>query len=190
MEIGTPENSLIAVLLPYRKRAFSLIEVLLVLALVGVLLGIVAGNAGAFLSGSNFEQPERVLKKAVLDAVYRASESKEARYIDYSEGNASFLLRNSGGEVLSVHAVYKEMNSEIRKDPKLIPKVSFYAVGPMAVADGGAGSSKYEGDELLLERVRFHYSSMTPFYANIVFKDNENYFLFDPFSGYLVKDEK
>ena len=31
---------------------------------------------------------------------------------------------------------------------------------------------------------------MIPFYANIIFKDNENEFLFDPFSGYLVKDEK
>lgn len=190
MEIGIPENSLSAVPLSYRKRGFSLIEVLLVLALVGVLLGLVAGNAGAFLSGSNFEQPERVLKKAVLDAVYSASESKEARYIDYSDENASFLLRNSVGEVLSVHAVYKEMNSEIRNDPKLIPKVSFYAVGPMAGADGGAGSSKYEGDELLLERVYFHNNSMTPFYAKIIFKDKEDEFLFDSFSGYLVKDEK
>ena len=68
-----------------RKRAFSLIEVLLVLALVAVLLGVVAGNAGSFIVGSNFEPPDRVLKKAVLDAVYHASESKEASYLTYFE---------------------------------------------------------------------------------------------------------
>ena len=43
----------------YSKRAFSLIEVLLVLALVAVLLGVVAGNAGSFIKGSNFEPPDR-----------------------------------------------------------------------------------------------------------------------------------
>ncbi|HAY75503.1 MAG TPA: hypothetical protein DCY32_07500, partial [Opitutae bacterium] len=53
-----------------------MIEVLLVLALVGILAGIRAGNAGAFITGSNFEPPERVLKRAVLDAVYFASERK------------------------------------------------------------------------------------------------------------------
>lgn len=173
----------------YRKRAFSLIEVLLVLALVAVLLGIVAGNAGAFLSGSNFEQPERVLKKAVLDAVYRSSEKKESTYIDYFEENASFIVCNSAGEILSIHAIYKDLSPEIKEDPDLIPEVSFYAIGPMEGVDGRAGSSKYEGYELLLERVRFNYSSMTPFYTKIIFKDSENEFLFDPFSGYLVKDE-
>jgi hypothetical protein len=44
----------------YRKRAFSLIEVCLFLLLVAVLVGIVAGNAGAFIKGSNFEPPDRV----------------------------------------------------------------------------------------------------------------------------------
>ena len=127
------------------------------------LVGIVAGNTGAFITGSNFEPPHRVLKKAVLDAVYHASETKDASYLLTSEENASFLLRNSGGEVLSVHSVYKEMDSELRKDPNLIPKVSFYAVGPMAGADGGEGSSKYEGDELLLERVSFSLQFDDPF---------------------------
>ena len=43
------------------------------LALVGVLMGVVAGNAGAFIGGSNFEPPDRVLKRAALDAVYFSS---------------------------------------------------------------------------------------------------------------------
>ena len=59
-----------------RKQAFSLIEVLLILALVGVLMGVVAGNASAFIKGSNYEPPGRVLKVATLDAVYFSSERK------------------------------------------------------------------------------------------------------------------
>jgi len=74
-----------AVFRQYQKRAFSLIEVLLVLALLQLLVGIVAGNAGAFIQGSNFEPPDRVLKKAVLDAVYHASERNERAYLSYSK---------------------------------------------------------------------------------------------------------
>ena len=40
-------------------------------------MGVVAGNAGAFISGSNYEPPDRVLKRAALDAVYFSSERKE-----------------------------------------------------------------------------------------------------------------
>jgi prepilin-type N-terminal cleavage/methylation domain-containing protein len=71
-------------LIPFKRdrafRAFSLIEVLLVLGLIGILMGLVAGNAGAFISGSNYEPPDRVLKRAALDAVYFSSEKKE-KYI-------------------------------------------------------------------------------------------------------------
>ena len=61
-----------------KASGFTLIEVLLVLALVGLMAGLVAGNAGAFISGGNFEPPHRVLKKSVLDAVYYAGERKRA----------------------------------------------------------------------------------------------------------------
>ena len=38
-------------------RAFSLIEILLVIALLALLAGVVAGNLGAFIQGANFEPP-------------------------------------------------------------------------------------------------------------------------------------
>ena len=63
---------------------------LLVLALVGVLAGLVAGNAGAFIKGAQFEPPSRVLKKAILDAIYEASESKELIYVSYDPKNCNF----------------------------------------------------------------------------------------------------
>ena len=76
---------------------FSLIEVLLVLALVAVLVGIVAGNAGSFIVGANFEPPDLGFEKAVLDAVYHASESKEASYLSFFEDNATFLVQDASG---------------------------------------------------------------------------------------------
>ena len=79
--IGIQEIDLIHSKRDRALLAFSLLEVLLVLALIGVLMGVVAGNAGAFISGSNYEPPERVLKRAALDAVYFSSERKRKSYL-------------------------------------------------------------------------------------------------------------
>jgi hypothetical protein len=46
--------------------------VLLVLALLELSPVLVAGNVGAFITGAQFEPPERVLKKAILDAIYES----------------------------------------------------------------------------------------------------------------------
>ena len=97
-------------------RAFSLIEVLLVLALVGVLMGVVAGNAGAFIGGSNFEPPDRVLKRAALDAVYFSSERKRKTYLSYSSEKVSFLVSDSTGNILSEHPIYTKLDEDILED--------------------------------------------------------------------------
>ena len=172
----------------YQKRAFSLIEVLLVLALVAVLVGMVAGNAGAFIKGSNFEPPDRVLKKAVLDAVYHASESKRAAYLSYSEETATFMVTDASGQVLAEHNVYEKITEEIKGDSSLIPKVSFYAIGPLSGEDGDR--TDYNDDELELRRIFFHSGSSIPFSAEIEFREETEKFVFDPFSGYVLKNKE
>ena len=172
----------------YQKRAFSLIEVLLVLALVAVLVGIVAGNAGAFIQGGNFEPPDRVLKKAVLDAVYHASEKKQAIYLSYIEGNATFLVTNKSGGVLAKHPVYDDLEEELVRDSSLLPRVNFQAIGPLS-GEGG-GRSRYEDQDLNLDRVLFHSGSGTPFKAEIEFREKNQKLFFDPFSGYVLKNKE
>ena len=125
------------VLTMYRKRAFSLIEVLLVLALIGIMVGMVAGNAGAFIKGGNFEPPDRVLKKAVLDAVYSASESKRLSFLSFLEENATFLVTDQSGKILATHQVYEKIDDEIRGDRSLMPSITFRAIGPL-LGEGGA----------------------------------------------------
>ena len=131
MEIGIPESNLKKVHEAYRKRAFSLIEVLLVLALVAILVGIVAGNAGAFIKGSNFEPPDRVLKKAVLDAVYHASESKRAAYLSYFEENATFQIIDTWVSMLKMRLSHvTEMGLISGEDNRLgcIPSIRIVTV--------------------------------------------------------------
>jgi len=169
-------------------QAFSLVEILLVLALLSVLAGVVAGNLGAFIKGANFEPPQRVLKKAVLDAVYYSSERKRATYLSYFEENATFLVSDSMGVTLAEHRVYKDLNDDVFRDASNIPKVSFHAVGPLSGVKGDG--TNYDEDELVLPRVVFHAGSSVPFQVNLEFGDKETEMYFDPFSGYILKKEE
>ncbi len=165
-----------------------MIEVLLVIALLALLAGTVAGNLGAFLKGANFEPPDRVLKKAVLDAVYFSSERKRSTYLSYYEDNATFLVSDSMGIVLAEHRIYKEINEEIAGNRENFPKVRFWGIGPLSGVEGD--ESQYERDQMKLTRVRFHAGSSVPFGAEIEFGEREKEMFFDPFSGYVLKGEE
>jgi prepilin-type N-terminal cleavage/methylation domain-containing protein len=162
-------------------EGFTLVEVLLVLALVGVITGLVAGNVGAFITGAQFEPPDRVLKKAILDAIYESSESKRATYLSFETNSSSFRVTNRSGVQINSHSIYKGDLD----DGKEIPKVLFKAIGPESGPDGG--SSIYDEDELILNRIPFHYGSSVPFEVEIEFKDQLSRHRFDPFSGFVLK---
>ena len=168
----------------HKADGFTLIEVLLVLALVGVLAGLVAGNVGAFIRGAQFEPPSRVLKKAILDAIYEASESKNPTFLSYNEENALFKVSNSIGSELSVYPVYKNDWKEVYESPEVV----FSAIGPESGTDGG--SSIYGEDELVLNRIPFHYGSSVPFLVQIRFRGENEELRFDPFSGFILKREE
>ena len=160
---------------------FTLIEVLLVLALVGIITGLVAGNVGAFITGAQFEPPERVLKKAILDALYESSESKRSTFLSFDNGSCSFRVTNGQGEEINAHTMY---DGEL-DDEKEIPKVRFKAIGPQSGLDGGA--TIYDEDELTLTRVPFHYGCSVPFEVEIDFREKLSVLKFDPFSGFVLK---
>ena len=162
---------------------FTLIEVLLVLALVGLMAGIVGGNAGAFIAGGNFEPPDRVLKKSVLDAVYFAGERKRVTFLSYDEDNATFMVSDASGSILAKHRVFQKLEKVEAED---FPEVKLYAIGPLAGADGGR--TQYDERGLLLLRIPFHAGCSVPFLAEISFRENEQTLYFDPFSGYALKE--
>ena len=168
-------------------RAFTLIEILLVLALVGVMVGLVAGNAGAFIEGSKYEPPGRVLKKAVVDCLYLSCENKRVAYLSYDEENATFVISNASGGILTTHGVFEGATEEPKRDKDDNPKVTFRSIGPLSGPAGG--SSVFDEDILIVKRVPFHFGASVPFEAEIEVKgesENEIY-EFDPFSGYHLK---
>ena len=154
----------------------------MVLALVGVITGLVAGNVGAFIKGAQFEPPDRVLKKAVLDAIYKSSESKRATYLSFETKSSSFRVTNRSGTEIHSHSIHKgELD-----DGKEVPKVIFKAIGPES--GPGGGSTIYDEEELILTRIPFHYGSSVPFEVEIDFKDQLSRHRFDPFSGFVLKN--
>jgi prepilin-type N-terminal cleavage/methylation domain-containing protein len=161
---------------------FTLVEVLLVLALIGVITGLVSGNVGAFITGAQFEPPDRVLKKAILDAIYESSESKRATYLSFESNSSSFRVTDRAGAQINTHSIYKgELD-----DGKDVPKVILKAIGPESGPDGG--STIYDEKELILTRIPFHYGSSVPFEVEIEFKDQLSRHRFDPFSGFVLKN--
>ena len=86
-----------------------------------------------------------------------------------------------------MHKVYEKFDKSIREDENLVPKVTFRAVGPLAGVDGG--STEYDEEHLELTRVAFHAGCSIPFEARIDFRGEVTEMSFDPFSGYVLKDE-
>ena len=171
-----------------KSSGFSLIEILLVLALIAVLAGIVAGNASAFILGGNAEPPDRVLKRAALDALYFSGEKKEEVFLSWLEENATYLIKDRGGKILQKHPVYEKLDEKIKMDDELMPKVSFFAIPPKAGVDGT--SSNLSNDNLALSMVRFHAGCSTPFMVEIIYRGEEEKLKFDPFSAYVLKTDE
>lgn len=158
---------------------FTIFEVLLVLALIGLLAGLVAGSASAFITSGDFEPPSRVLKKSVLDALYFSAERKQASYLYYDDENASFVVMDSTGSNLAKHPVFKNLEN---LDQENRPFVKFFALGPLAGVDGGR--TQYNDRSLELIRIPFHFGCSVPFLAQIKFREKDQTHYFDPFSGY------
>lgn len=175
---------------PGGVRAFTLIEVLLVLALIGVLIGLVAINAGAFVEASKYEPPARVLGKAVKDSFFFASETKRTAYLSYLEENATFFVSDATGRILASHGIFEKEDLEQLREDDLLPRVLFRAMGPMAGLAGG--DSLYDDDLLVVQRVPFHFGTSMPFQAEIEImgEDEVERIEFDPFSGYQVTKEE
>jgi hypothetical protein len=59
--------------------------------------------------------------------------------------------------------VYEKITEEIEEDSSLIPKVSFYAIGPLSGEDGG--NTNYDVEDLKLARVFFHSGLKSAFFC-------------------------
>ena len=167
---------------------FSLIEVLIVLALLAVMAAIVSGNIAGFIDGAKAEPPGRVLKRAVLEGIFLSNERKREVRLSYLEENASFLITSPRGVIIKDFRIYDNLSEEIQSSPDKLPKVFFKAIGPGTGVDGE--DSDLDQEQLELNSIRFHAGCSNPFKAEILFREKTEILEFDPFSGYVINPEE
>ena len=159
----------------------------MVLALIGIIAALLAANAGAFLETAKEEPPERVLRKAVLDATYLASETKGITYLRYDDENGTLVSENAQGAQLSLHRIVKLPDEDDFDAAENDFSLIFEAEVPLAGVSGD--EVDWEEEEISLSRIAFHPSGVsTPFLARLRTgfgdADVEKTLRFDPFSGY------
>lgn len=79
-------------LLSKSNSAFTIVEVLLALALMGVVAGLFAINFDILLNSVSKKRPEKILHEAICEARYQAVQEHSLMYLSYDESKHSFLI--------------------------------------------------------------------------------------------------
>jgi len=162
-------------------RGFTLVEVLLVLALVGVMAGLTMGGLGGFFDAKDIHPPARRLKEAVLTASSLSEFENSSILLSYdgTSGGGLFLIRHKSKNS-SINML--KIDERTKPDLENIPKISFQALPEN-------GPSDYSFSDLELNAIEFHAGCSPPFQAVIQHKNESETIVFDPFSGYPVREE-
>jgi len=82
------------------KKAFTIIEVLLVLGLIAITAGLFAVNFDVLLRNLNEKNPEKILHEVLRQARYHAIYNHSIVRVAYNEDTSTFLLARPNGEVI------------------------------------------------------------------------------------------
>lgn len=160
------------------RRGFTLIELIIVIALVALIGGLVTINAGAILRGLGEEPVDRILKKAVREARFQAASIKEPAYLRYDKESGEFLVSTGAGAQLASFDVTPE-------DEEVKPEVEFEQILPSE----GLDSPRME--TVSIQKVVFRADrSSTPFQATIQEGTSSFTLRYDPFSAIVTDDSR
>lgn len=161
------------------KRGFTLIELVIVIALIALVGGLVVINAEAIFRGLGEEPVDRILRKAVREARFQAAYLKEPVQLGFEEEGAVFLLTGSDGQSLADFPTGLDGTNDNLD-------VEFEQILP---EEGLNRNSRPETVEIGAVTFRPDRSS-TPFQV-IIDQDRRPYTLrFDPFSDIVIDDSR
>lgn len=159
------------------QSAFTLIEIVLVIALMAIAASVVIANFVAFADRGNVTSPEETLRTAIRAARFHAAGSREVTSLRFDE--ASGALRLSSDQSFPLNADFgKDGSGEIR----------FYLVPP---AEGMGPFPEAVRTQLETPEVRFAPDrSSSPFVAEIDSgRGTPLRLVFDPFSSLVRASE-
>ncbi|WPJ94669.1 type II secretion system protein [Coraliomargarita algicola] len=161
----------------HRSRAgFSLLEIILVFALIALASSVIIANFTTFLSFDDQNNPEDTLRAAIRSARFQAASERTVASLSFDKETGALIV--SQGESFPLAAPFKDGSAEIR----------FYLVPP---ARGMADFPAAERSQLETKEVRFAPDrSSSPFVAEIDSGfGSPKRIIFDPFSS-LVRSPK
>jgi len=167
---------------PRSSRAFSLVEVLLVLAFIAMIGGLIVTNTDALMRGLGPPPLPRTLTMAVREARYQAAAEKQPMRLSFDHDAGAFLVTSEAGEQrASIESGYGADNPRV--------SVTFYKLIFQRGADADVFSSERERIEV--DSVRFLPDrSSTPFEVELEAEGERSTHRYDTFSDIELKSRR
>lgn len=160
------------------RRGFSLIELIIVIALVALVGSLVVINAQAILRGLGEEPVDRILQKAVREARFQAAYLKEPVRLRFDEESRAFEILNAAGSRLQTFPTGLPENTTV--------EILFEQILP---EEGLSGTRRLETAEIPAVTFRPDRSS-TPFQVTLDFGAHDFTQRYDPFSDIVIDDSR
>ncbi|MEX0331346.1 MAG: type II secretion system protein [Puniceicoccaceae bacterium] len=159
------------------RRGFTLIELILVIALIALVGGLMVVNGQAILKGLGEEPVDRILQNAVREARYQAASLKEQAFLYYDEENGFLRVNSSTG---------RELASFLTTEGDDFPEIEFEQILPARGLDRFGRSDTVPIDLIVFRPDR----SSTPFQVIISEGPRSFTLRYDPFSAIVIDDSR
>ncbi len=159
-------------------QGFTLVEMLLVLALLALLGGLVVTNIDGLLSGLGQKPLPEILRDAVREARFQAAFTKEPVFLVYDEESAALrLITAANNELSRLSTGYDPKKDRVR--------VKFYQILPFR---GAEVTGRYEHSPT--PYVTFHPDrSSMPFEVELEAEGITSLHRYDPFSDVELEEK-
>ncbi len=159
-----------------RLSGFTLVEILLVIALIGVMGGLVVGGLGGLFQAGKIHPPERRLQEAVLKARALAERESIPVFLSYDrQAGGRFIVEGSS----RLELLLDERNQTIAEQG---PEISFSAIVENSPYN-------YTAEQLRLLKVKFMAGCSPAFLVKLETEESNQEITFDPFSAYALKEK-